>query len=61
MVNALELSKLLSKTSKPEEVFKNSEAVKFHADRFTGGQTDKLAKLCYQMIKLEEFKNEKQA
>lgn len=50
----MDLSKLISKKSKFEDVVKNREALKFHASRFESGQSDTLAKLCYQTIKLEE-------
>jgi hypothetical protein len=61
MVNELELSKLLSKKSKFDDVVTNDEAIEFHASRFVGGQTDNLAKMCYQLIKLKEINNGKKA
>ncbi len=43
---------LYSRKASFDEVKQDPKAVTFHADRYEGGQRDKLAKLCWQVRRL---------
>jgi hypothetical protein len=46
------MADLMSRKAKFEEVKQDTKALRFHCDRYESGATDKLAKQCYQYLRI---------